>query len=232
MKIVLDAGHGYSTAGKRTPDGMREYEFNRVVANYARTELLKYQDVQVLFTHSDDRDVPLSERCRAANNWKAELFVSIHANAFGNGGWADSAHGIETYIHPVTNSNTPKIAKAIHDSLIKATGRRDRGVKTANFQVLRETDMSAVLAECGFMTNREEAALLKTSAYRKKCALAIVDGIVSHYKLKKKPTPKPEQPKSNGLYKVQTGAFSNKENAEKLAEQLKKAGFDTYIVRQ
>jgi N-acetylmuramoyl-L-alanine amidase len=188
LKIVLDAGHGPDTPGKRTPDGMREYEFNSSVAKYVRELLLDYQDVAVKFVHSDSRDVPLDERADAANSWNADAYVSIHANAFGSGGW-NSANGIETYVHTSKPKEALSLAQKIQKNLIKNTGLSNRGVKAANFQVLRETAMTAILVECGFMTNREEAALLKTNAYRKNCARAIVGGLVEQFGLKKKPKP-------------------------------------------
>lgn len=224
MKIVLDAGHGYNTAGKRTPDGMREYEFNRVVAQYARQELLNYQNVEILFTHSDDRDVPLQERTDRANSWGANAFVSIHANAYGTGGW-NSVQGIETYTPTVHSPNSDRLASSVHRRLIQATGRRDRGIKSANFHVLRETTMRAILCECGFMTHYQEAQLLKTDSYRRTCARAIVDGIVEHFNLKLKPT----APPTTGLYKVQVGAFQAKENADNLAKELNGRGYSTFV---
>lgn len=60
-------------------------------------------------------------------------------------------------------------------------------MKTANFQVLRETKMPSILVECGFMTNREEAGLLKSDSYRRQCAAAIVAGTAEVYGLKLKP---------------------------------------------
>lgn len=227
MKFVMDAGHGYSTPGKRTPDGMREYEFNRVVANYARTELLKYEKVEVLFTHSDDRDVPLKERTDKANAWGGEVLVSIHANAFGNGGW-NTARGIETYSWNGQSPNGDALAKAVQNELVKATGLFNRGHKTADFHMLREFAKASCLVECGFMTNKEEAVLLKSDAYRRQCAIAIVDALVSLYGLKKKPVSKPK----GKLYKVQVGAFSEKQNADKLAAELKGKGYSTYIVQE
>ncbi|WP_404468992.1 N-acetylmuramoyl-L-alanine amidase [Sutcliffiella horikoshii] len=227
MKIVLDAGHGYSTPGKRTPDGMREYEFNKVVAQYIRQELLRYQDVEVLFTHSDERDVPLQERTDRANAWEAKAFVSIHANAFGNGGW-NTAQGIETYTPIVQSPNSDRLANMVHRRLIQATGRRDRGIKSANFHVLRETTMASILCECGFMTYYPEAQLLKTDSYRRTCALAIAGGLVEYFNLKLKPTPPPV----TRVYKVQVGAFRAKENADSLAAELNTKGFNTFVFRE
>ncbi|MGD6831756.1 N-acetylmuramoyl-L-alanine amidase [Sutcliffiella halmapala] len=227
MKIVLDAGHGYSTTGKRTPDGMREYEFNRVVAQYTREELLKYQDVEVLFTHSDERDVPLQERTDRANSWEADAFISIHANAYGSGGW-NTAQGIETYTPAVESPNSDRLARLVHPRLIHATGRRDRGIKTANFHVLRETKMASILVECGFMTYYPEAQLLKTDSYRKTCARAIAEGVAEYFNLELKPTPPP----AKAVYKVQVGAFKAQENADNLANELDRKGYSTFVFQE
>jgi len=187
MKIVIDAGHGPETPGKRSPDGsLREYHFNSAVARYVADALLHgYEGVDILMTHDDSRDVPLKERTDKANAWKADLFVSIHANAYGDGGW-NSAQGIETYVYETRPPAAVALANAVQRQLIRATGRPDRGVKSANFHVLRETRMTAILVECGFMTHREECELLKSDAYRRKCAEAIVAGIVETYGLRPK----------------------------------------------
>ncbi|WP_102273836.1 N-acetylmuramoyl-L-alanine amidase [Cytobacillus massiliigabonensis] len=235
MKIMLDAGHGYTTAGKRSPDGMREYEFNRVVANYAKGLLEDYQNVTVYFAHSDKRDVPLKGRTDEANRLKVDCYVSIHANAYGSN-WND-ANGIETYVHPVRPKKTTELAKKIHRNLVIATGLKDRGLKEADFHVLRETEMSAVLAECGFMTNREDVKQLRSDTFRKTCAEAIVKGIADHFNLRKKtdagtsPSKNPAPlPSKKGQYKVQVGAFDDKKNADELVDQLIKRGFPAYIL--
>ncbi|WP_223701267.1 N-acetylmuramoyl-L-alanine amidase [Sutcliffiella deserti] len=224
MKIAIDAGHGFSTAGKRTPDGMREYEFNRIVAQYVRQELLKYQQVEIMFTHSDERDVPLKERTDRANSWNAKAFVSIHANAYGSGGW-NSVQGIETYTPVVASPNSDRLGAMVHRRLIQMTGRRDRGIKTANFHVLRETKMASILCECGFMTFYPEAQLLKTDSYRRTCSQAIAWGLVEYFDLKLKPT----EPPSTDLYKIQVGAFKAKENADNLAEELNAKDYQTFV---
>lgn len=224
MKIVLDAGHGYNTPGKRTPDGMKEYEFNRVVAQYARQELLRYQNVEIQFTHSDDRDVPLQERTNRANSWRANAFVSIHANAYGAGGW-NTVHGIETYTPTVASPNSDLLANSVHKRLIQETGRRDRGIKSADFHVLRETNMASILCECGYMTYYQEAQLLRTESYRKTCARAIAEGIAEYFNLKLKPT----RPPAKEVYKVQVSAFKAKENADNLAKELDRRGYSTFV---
>lgn len=193
MRIAIDAGHGLNTAGKRTPDGsMREFQFNSVVAKYVRDLLSEYKDVETMFVHdpTGERDVPLTERTKKANDWPADVYISIHANAAGDGGW-NNAQGIETYVYTSRPQAAVALANAVQRHLIRATGRQDRGVKSADFHVLRETKMTAILVECGFMTNKQECELLKSDAYRRKCASAIVSGIAETYGIKKKPAPKP-----------------------------------------
>ncbi|WP_219639064.1 N-acetylmuramoyl-L-alanine amidase [Cohnella sp. CFH 77786] len=218
MKVAIDAGHGPDTPGKRCPDdSMREFQFNSVVARYVRDGLSGYIGVETIFTHADDgsRDVPLKERTDKANAWKADVLVSIHANAMGEG-WND-AQGIETFVYTTRPAEAVKLAEAIQQYLVMGTGRKNRGVKAENFHMLRETHMTAILAECGFMTNREEAELLKSDAYRRNCANAIVAGIVKVYGLSKKTqTPAPE-PENSGKFKDVPDGHYAKGATERLA---------------
>ncbi len=171
MKIIVDAGHGPGTIGKRTPDGrMREFHFNSAVAEEVKKRLTA-EGYTVLFSHQLDRDVPLKERTRFANSSGAELLVSIHANASGNN--YSPAQGIESFIYPTAPQRTQKFGRLLQNSLIASTQRKDRGLKTADFAMLRDTVMPAVLVECGFMTHRHEAALLQSADYRMRCARAI-----------------------------------------------------------
>lgn len=234
MKIMLDAGHGYNTLGKRSPDGLREYEFNRAVANYAKQLLDGYSDATVYFSHSDQSDLSLQSRTNKANSLDVDVFVSIHANAFGSGGW-NPAGGIETFVHPSKPPVAYQLAQKIQRNMVLSTGLKDRGVKTADFHVLRETKMDAVLVECGFMTNTQEAKLLRSETYRKTCAEAIVKALADQFRLQLKPKPAappppvPSSAKNARLYKVQAGAFQEKQHAENLAEELRKAGFEAFI---
>jgi N-acetylmuramoyl-L-alanine amidase len=188
MRIMLDAGHGLNTPGKRTPDdSMREFQFNSAVAEYTKELLLCYEDVTVDFAHdpSGNIDISLLARTNTANSKKVVVYVSIHGNAFGSG-WGD-ANGIETFIHPTNNTAiSRKLANLVQKKLIAATGLRDRGVKTANFHVLRETDMPSILVEGGFMTNQTEAALMKSESYRRKSSSAIASALAEFYNLKPK----------------------------------------------
>lgn len=189
MKIMLNAGHGYHTPGKRTSDGlMREFEFNNACVNYQKRLLEDYEDVQVLLAHdrTGKTDVPLLDRVNKANQEKVDVYVSTHANAHGNGSEWTSADGIETYIYSSKPKEALSLATKVQNELLRHTGRDNRGVKTSDFYELKYTHMTAILAECGFMTNKEEANLLKDDRYRRKCAEAIVKGLEEQYNLKKK----------------------------------------------
>lgn len=179
MLIAIDAGHGHNTAGKRCPDdSMREHDFNGNVATKV-CEILNRSGIETY--RSDDVtgniDVPLMTRTNEINARNANYCISIHANA-NTGNW-NSANGIETYII-ARGGQAEKIANIVQAKLIDYTGRRDRGVKVKNLHMCRETKMPAILCECGFMDNREEAELLKSEEYRQKCANAIADGILEY----------------------------------------------------
>ena len=95
--------------------------------------------------------MPLKTRTDRANNWQADVYIAIHHNAL-TGKWGNHS-GIESYTmdHPQANPKSIDIARAIHPRIVKAMGVQDRGMKRANFQVLRETRMPSVLTEGGFM---------------------------------------------------------------------------------
>lgn len=222
LKIVIDAGHFPNTAGKRTPDdSMREYHFNSRGAKILGDMLQEYEGVEILYTHSDDRDVPLTERVQKALDWGADVFISIHANAYG-AGW-NTVTGIETYT--TTNKDIPStiLATEIQNQLIKDTGRKDRGVKQADFAVLwggsnielarryRQIVKARVLVEYEFMTNKESAELLITETFRQQCAKSTLTAIVKVYKL----TKKKEEPKVEQEQKVSNWAIESWKKAER-----------------
>lgn len=220
LKVAIDAGHGPETPGKRCPDdSMREFHFNSAVARYVRDGLSEYVGVETIFTHADDgsRDVPLKERTDRANTWKADVLVSIHANAYGSD-WND-AQGIETYVYTTRPAEAVKLADAVQQNLLMETGRKNRGVKADNLHMVRESNMTAILVECGFMTNRQEAELLKSDAYRRKCAKAIVAGIAEVYGLTLKQQAPASEPTYSGKFKDVPDGHYAKGATERLAEK-------------
>lgn len=182
MLVCLDAGHGKETAGKRSFDStLLEYEFNRYVANRLESYLQR-ADIKVVKTVHTEKDVSLADRVKAANTAKADLFISIHANAAGTT-W-NEIRGWEIFVHK-KGGKAEELAKQIHKSCIPFLGLKDRGIKeNAELYVLKHTKMPAVLIEFGFYTNKEEAELLKSASFREKCAIAAAHGVFRYFGIK------------------------------------------------
>ncbi|MFD0825871.1 N-acetylmuramoyl-L-alanine amidase [Neobacillus sp. M.A.Huq-85] len=239
FKITLSPGHGLHTPGKRSCDGMHEWEFNSAVVSKMIDLLAHYKDVAVkrLDDSTGKVDIPLEKRSDVSNSWGADYHLDVHANADGDGVHWNDAHGIETFSYN-TSGASYEIAKKLQKALVKATGLADRGVKDGScLYMVYSTKAPANLVECGFMTNKDEAKLLKSDAYRETMAAALVETIADHFKLEKekpKETPKPVvKPKNDGsIHKVQVGAFSDPKNAEKLAAELKKKGYKPFITKE
>jgi N-acetylmuramoyl-L-alanine amidase len=169
-RICIDAGHGGKDPGAAGRSGLNEKDVNMQVA--LKVADLLMDRYTVVMTRTDDQYVSLGKRCDIANQSKSRLFVSIHCNAAEN----HEANGIETF-HYYTSTRGKLFANAIQRGLIALTDRRDRGVKAAGFQVLRDTSMPATLVELGFITNTEEEQLLQKEEFQNACAKAIVKGI-------------------------------------------------------
>lgn len=199
IKIALDAGHGKHTAGKRTPDGEREWTFNDKVLRACQAKLNEYQNVEILRLDdpSGETDVPLTARTNRANAWKADALVSIHHNALRSDGKWGGHGGVETFVQEKTASKASKdIANRIHPRIVNAMGLRDRGVKSQNLHMLRESRMPAVLTEGGFMDSTVDIHALRSDTMLRKQGEAIAEALAAYFKLtpKKKEVAAVEEP--------------------------------------
>jgi N-acetylmuramoyl-L-alanine amidase len=177
LSVVLDPGHGAETVGKRSPDGsVLEYAFNRDMAARVKAHLERH-GVETLLTVTDDVDLPLEERCRVANASGADAFVSLHANAYGNGKNWTKQNGWEAFVYK-KGSFSEQLANAVHSETIPASGLADRGVKDERYYVIRNVNMPAVLIEHGFYTNQTEIELLKSPEFRERLAVMDAKGIL------------------------------------------------------
>jgi len=179
IKIVLDAGHGPDTAGKRTPkfengSFMHEHEFNNAVVQRLKNKLNTVGKYSVTVVSSKTKDIPLSQRVTLERTINSDLFLSVHANAL-TGVWG-SQHGIESYSN-IGSTKGAKYCKVIQNGLINSTKLTNRGCKTSSFYVLKNTYGPAVLVECGFMDNKEESKLLMSENYRELIACSLFKSI-------------------------------------------------------
>lgn len=172
--IVIDPGHGGDRPGACYEDIM-EKDIDLSVSLKLAT-LLRSKGFRVIMTRSTDVEIGLYERADLANAAGADLFISIHSNAAEN---RPDYQGIYTYYHP-TSSQGARLAQAIQTPLCQVTGAIDRGIRDADFVVLRETDMPAVLVEMGFMTSHEELMRLMDGGYQQQLAQGITQGILDY----------------------------------------------------
>lgn len=179
FKVVVDCGHSINTPGKRSPAGEREWSFNSTVGE-SLIKFLKDHDVEVLRTDdpSGKTDVPLITRTNAANRFDADLLVSIHHNA-STGSWGDWS-GTETYVYtPISaNPKSKRLADAVHPRIVKTMGLKDRGIKGADFHMVRETNCPAILLEIGYMDSRIDIVKMRDKALLKKVGVEIGKGIL------------------------------------------------------
>ncbi|WP_078578984.1 peptidoglycan-binding protein [Salipaludibacillus agaradhaerens] len=173
--IVLDAGHGGSDPGA-IAGGMQEKELVLDVSLRAQ-KLLEEAGATVIMTRTTDVYPTLAQRASIANSSNADVFLSVHANAF-NG----SANGTETYwYNSYQSNNSQRLANTIQSATLSKLGLRDRGVKLGNFHVIRETRIPSALLELGFMDHSGDAAVLRQSSSRDRAAEAIRDGMINYF---------------------------------------------------
>lgn len=191
-RVCIDPGHGGSDPGCLAVNGRTEKETNLRVSLFVEQELKKH-GIEVMLTRWDDRDVDLYERCAMANRWRADIFVSLHADAAG-GPSAKGHHAIHS-IHSKPGQGGNKLARLLVDQVTLTTGRQpfprgDRGVwsresqkrpGTDYYAVIRETDMPAVILERGFLTNPEDAELLFDDGFLRCQAQGIARAILMYF---------------------------------------------------
>lgn len=206
--VAIGAGHGLGTPGKRTPDGEHEWSFNNKVVLAAIARLKQYEGIKVV--RMDDptgkRDIPLNERTNKANAAKADVLVSIHHNAL-TGKWGQHT-GTETYTYLGEQPGSTKLAKEVQPRLHKAYGLKDRGIKQANFHMVRESNMPAILTEGGYMDSNIDIKALRDDNKLRDAGVAIADGIAQYFGISfnkdvEKPKPVIVNP-SNSKPKVKT----------------------------
>jgi N-acetylmuramoyl-L-alanine amidase len=172
--VVIDPGHGGRDPGA-VGNGLQEKKIVYAVSLQV-AEQLRRNGIRVVLTRPGDQEVDLEPRVAKARRAKANVFVSIHANAISMS--RPEVNGLETYYS--SSRQGYRLAQSLHSSLLSNVSLRDRGIRQARFYVIRRTSMPAVLIEIGYITGSQDSIKLASAAERTKIASAISQGILNY----------------------------------------------------
>lgn len=181
ITVMIDPGHGGSDPGHESHDKklLNEKDLNLKIAQKLGTYLTEnLSNVSVVYTRTDDSFPSLEERVKMANSKNVDYFISIHINGSPN----KHVKGTESHVHSWNSKSSVKLARCFEEEFKTRAGRKSRGVKdtddrTHSLQVLKETKMTSVLVECGFITNDSEAVYLNSSYGQDIIASALFRGL-------------------------------------------------------
>src|SRR5690625_1767351 len=179
VKIFIDPGHGGSDPGA-VANGLREKDLTLKIAKHIR-DYLKNYNCSVKMSRTGDKTLSLAQRTNDANKWGADYFLSVHINAGGGTGYEDFIYsgGVSSKTTSARNTIHSEITRQISDV-------RNRGKKRANFYVIRETKMPAMLSENLFIDTKADADKLKDNAFIDKVAKGHAIGLAKAFNLKSK----------------------------------------------
>lgn len=191
MIIILDAGHGIDTQGKRSPDGkLLEYKYCREIRDKI-SDALEYLGYTVVYTTFSEYDVSLKNRCNIVNQFCKSfgnqncLLVSIHCNAAGFGEKWMNASGWSVYIYDKASSNSKNLANHLFDAAEKQNlktrkPKPDQKYWTQNLAMCRDTKCPAVLTENLFQDNKKDVEFLLSEKGKNAIVNLHVDGIIQY----------------------------------------------------
>jgi len=169
--VVIDPGHGGHDKGGQWG---QVYEKHLALDTATRLEgYLKQRGIRTVMTRRSDYFVTLPGRVAIANRFRNAIFVSVHYNYT----WKPDASGLETYYY---NGNSAGLAQCVHNGMLSRVRAVNRGVKSARYYVIRNTQIPAILVECGFVSNAGERSRMKNAWYRDGLARGIADGILRY----------------------------------------------------
>lgn len=214
---MIDPGHGGSDPGhEAVSSGQKdEKDLNLLIAkkfgNYLTSRL---SHVKVIYTRTDDSFVSLDDRVDMANSKNVDYFISIHCNGSDN----KNIHGTESHVHNMASSKSVKLAKTFEKEFSSRAGRKSRGVKTSedrehSLQVLKFTEMTSVLVECGFVTNSTEAAYLNTDNGQDLLASALFRGLRTYLQQQHPTIAFTDAPATGGNTTAETSSSNNSESS-------------------
>lgn len=222
-KVFLGVGHGGNDPG--AAKYLVEKDVNLVMALACR-DYLERNGVKVLMSRTKDENDPLTEEIKECNAFNPDLAVDIHNNAGGG-------DGFEAYYH-FKGGSSKALALNIEEE-VKAIGQNSRGCKTKvnasgrdYFGFIRQTNCPAVIVEGVFVDNATDVQIANTTEKQRAFGYAYARGILTTLGIK--PQEASQAVPAGSVYRVQIGAYSQKENAQAQLQKAKEAGFsDAYI---
>jgi N-acetylmuramoyl-L-alanine amidase len=174
--IILDPGHGGDDIGAISKTGLQE---KSVVLDIAqRTAQQLQQQISVILTRDRDQTLSLSDRVQQIQQHIQQqnviALISLHTNAISLN--HPQINGLETYYYPGRQA-AADLAAAIHQHILQQTSYRDRGIRQANYHILREINLPAIVVELGFITGADDAPKLARANHRQQLADAISQGV-------------------------------------------------------
>ena len=176
MKIVIDPGHSGPVEPGACAAGVRECDVVLTIAKLLTEQLYESGHDALLTRTGNIATDGLAFRAELANANKADVFISLHANSVES----PAAHGTEVYHYP-GSVRGKRLASCLQSRLVAEMGTADRGVKEANFQVLRETECPAALVEVAFLSNEADRRLLTGYAGQLAAAVALAAGLADYF---------------------------------------------------
>ena len=220
-RLCFDYGHGGNDPGA-CYNGRKEsndvLEIGKAVAKEIRRHGVIVDEIR-----TTDTTISLQERSNYENKNNYDYFISFHRNAFK----PEAATGVETYTYLNQDSRSKAMADKIQTAVVNI-GFVNRGVKKANFHVLRETKAPAVLMELGFIDNSKDNSLFDSK--KKEIIKALSKAILAQLGVTYKEESVSNSSDGKTLYRVMAGSFSIRENADKQVQKLKAAGVDATVM--
>lgn len=220
-RLCFDYGHGGNDPGA-CYNGRKEsndvLEIGKEVAKEVRRHGVIVDEIR-----TTDTTLSLQQRSNYENKNNYEYFISFHRNAFK----PEAATGVETYTYLNQDARSKAMADKIQAAIVNL-GFANRGVKKANFHVLRETKAPAVLIELGFIDNSKDNSLFDSK--KKEIIKAISKAILAQLGVTYKEESVSNSSDGKTLYRVMAGSFSIRKNADKQVQKLKAAGFEATIM--
>ena len=229
-KVFIGVGHGGNDPGA-CANGLKESLMNLVTAQACNAELVRH-GVQVLMSRSKEENDDLSEEIRECNAFNPDIAIDIHNNA----GGGDGFEFIYSIFQDYTKGKDLRLGQLI-EAEVKAIGQNSRGAKQRKdsstgrdyFGFIRELVCPSIIVE-GCFVDSNDRFIADTEAEQKAFGVAYAKGILKYFGIPYKPVQAPVASNTGTtMYRVVTGSFKDKANAEKRVRELKAKGFDSFI---